>query len=92
MRKVGTTKMSSKGQVVIPQKVRNRLGLKSGTPFVVFGQGDLVVLRALRCPTEHEFATMVRKAGGRAKFAAAALAAAKTLDLATSWPRAYKRL
>ncbi|MBI5525368.1 MAG: AbrB/MazE/SpoVT family DNA-binding domain-containing protein [Deltaproteobacteria bacterium] len=31
--------MSSKGQVVIPETVRNELGLKTGSQFVVLGRG-----------------------------------------------------
>jgi len=41
---ISTTKMSSKGQVVIPEKIRIALGLKEGAQFVVVGQGDSVIL------------------------------------------------
>jgi AbrB family looped-hinge helix DNA binding protein len=44
MASVATTKLSSKGQVVIPEEVRNQLGLKTGDQFVVVGEGDAVVL------------------------------------------------
>ena len=37
MATLATTKMSSKGQVVIPEDVRKRLNLKAGTQFVVVG-------------------------------------------------------
>jgi AbrB family looped-hinge helix DNA binding protein len=42
-----TTKLSSKGQVVIPEEVRNDLGLNEGDPFVVMGQGDAVILKVI---------------------------------------------
>ncbi len=37
MESLATTKLSSKGQVVIPEEIRLRLGLKEGTQFVVVG-------------------------------------------------------
>ncbi len=37
--------MSSKGQIVIPEEIRNALHLKTGTKFVVIGEGDVVVLK-----------------------------------------------
>lgn len=45
MTQVATTRMSSKGQVVIPEDVRRRLGLKAGTQFVVVAGDDAVVLK-----------------------------------------------
>ena len=38
MESVATTRMSSKGQVVIPESLRQQLGLESGTRFIVMGQ------------------------------------------------------
>jgi AbrB family looped-hinge helix DNA binding protein len=35
MKTISTTKMSSKGQIVIPEAIRKELGLKSGAQFVV---------------------------------------------------------
>jgi AbrB family looped-hinge helix DNA binding protein len=40
-----TTNLSSKGQVVIPEEIRDRLGLKPGAQFVVRGDRDVVKLR-----------------------------------------------
>jgi AbrB family looped-hinge helix DNA binding protein len=41
MQMVATTKMSSKGQVVIPEQVRKSMNLQPGTRFVVLGEGEL---------------------------------------------------
>ncbi len=38
--------MSSKGQIVIPQMIRQRLGLREGSKMIVEATGDAVVLRA----------------------------------------------
>src|SRR4030043_1240749 len=50
-----TTRMSSKGQVVIPKEIRDRLGLRSGTQFVVVGDRDVVILKAISAPSMKEF-------------------------------------
>ena len=45
MANVSTTKMSSKGQVVIPENIRKQLNLKAGAQFVVVGEKDVVILK-----------------------------------------------
>ncbi|MFQ6090012.1 MAG: AbrB/MazE/SpoVT family DNA-binding domain-containing protein [Candidatus Bipolaricaulia bacterium] len=42
-----TTRMSSKGQVVIPKRLRKALGLNAGDSLVVVLQGDRLILRKL---------------------------------------------
>ena len=44
---IATTKMSSKGQVVIPESVRQHLGLKAGSQFVVVAGDDAIVLKPI---------------------------------------------
>ena len=44
---IATTKMSSKGQVVIPEGVRQHLGVKAGSQFVVVAGNDAVVLKPI---------------------------------------------
>jgi AbrB family looped-hinge helix DNA binding protein len=46
------TRLSVKGQVVIPTSVRKKLGLKQGMRFLVVGVGDTVVLRRLELGEE----------------------------------------
>ena len=62
MVKPATTKLSSRGQVVIPEEIRNRLGLEEGAQFVVVGEGDVVVLKALKAPKMKDFKALLGKA------------------------------
>ena len=62
MAKLATTKMSSKGQVVIPEEIRDRLGLKAGVQFVVIGDRDVVILKALSAPSMTEFDDLIKEA------------------------------
>jgi AbrB family looped-hinge helix DNA binding protein len=62
-----TTKLSSKGQVVIPEEVRKDLGLNEGDQFVVFGQGDAVILKVITPPKLEEFQQLLSHARTEAK-------------------------
>lgn len=57
-----TTKLSSKGQVVIPEAIRERLGLEAGVQFVVVAEGDVVVLKVLNAPKMSDFKALLDKA------------------------------
>ena len=46
------TRLSQKGQVVIPTAVRRKMGLKEGTRFLVVGLEDVIVLRRLQLSEE----------------------------------------
>ena len=65
--KPSTTKMSSKGQVVIPEEIRKELGLEPGTQFVVVGDRDVVILKALAAPALSEFDSLIGEARRQAK-------------------------
>jgi len=67
MLEIATTKMSSKGQVVIPEEIRNRLGLKPGSKFVVFGDKDVVILKAISIPSIEEFDELIIEARKQAR-------------------------
>ncbi len=45
------TKLSSKGQVVLPQTIRTKLNLDVGMKFIVLAQGDTVILKKISLPT-----------------------------------------
>jgi AbrB family looped-hinge helix DNA binding protein len=64
---IATTKLSSKGQVVIPEDIRERMGLKEGDQFVVLGQGDVVILKTLNPPPLKDFTSMIAEARSSAK-------------------------
>ena len=62
MVKPATTKLSARGQVVIPEEIRNRLGLETGAQFVVVGEGDVVILKALKPPKMTDFRALLDQA------------------------------
>ncbi len=64
---LATTKMTSKGQVVIPEDIRKRLGLRTGAQFVVVGQKDVVILKTITQPSMIEFDQLVSEARKQAK-------------------------
>ena len=67
MAPLATTKMSSKGQIVIPEDIRERLGLKPGAQFVVVGQNDVVILKTITQPSMNEFDQLISEARKQAK-------------------------
>jgi len=62
MSQIATTRMSSKGQVVIPENVRKRLGLKAGSEFVVVAGDDAIVLRPVTEPDMSQFDELLAEA------------------------------
>lgn len=50
MKKIEFTKLSSRGQVVIPKSLR--FGLEEGSLFMVFRKNDLIVLKKVETPLE----------------------------------------
>jgi AbrB family looped-hinge helix DNA binding protein len=62
-----TTKMSSKGQVVIPKDIREQLNLTAGSQFVVVGDEDVVILKRITAPSLKEFDGLIKQARTQAK-------------------------
>jgi AbrB family looped-hinge helix DNA binding protein len=67
MSNVSTTKMSSKGQVVIPENIRKQLNLKAGAQFVVVGEKDVVILKNISPPSLDEFDALITDARKKGK-------------------------
>ncbi len=59
--------MSSRGQVVIPEEIRNKLGLKTGDRFLVIADKDVVILKSLISPSLDEFDYLIREARKQAR-------------------------
>ena len=51
---VETVKMSSQGQVVIPQDVRKEIDADEGTVFVVIGSKATIVLKKIATPSKEQ--------------------------------------
>jgi len=58
---LATTRMSAKGQVLIPENIRKALGLEVGAQFVAMGDGDTVVLKRIAGPAKSELRAMIGK-------------------------------
>jgi len=67
MANVSTTKMSSKGQVVIPENIRKQLNLKAGAQFVVVGEKGVVILKNIAPPSLDEFDALIADARKKGK-------------------------
>jgi AbrB family looped-hinge helix DNA binding protein len=69
MVKPSTTKLSSRGQVVIPEEIRNRLGLEPGDQFVVVGEGNVVILKTVEPPNAKKLKALMDKVQAAAEAA-----------------------
>lgn len=62
MSTLSTARMSSEGQVVIPEAIRQELGLEAGAQFVVMGSRDAIILKTISPPSPAEFRTLLKSA------------------------------
>jgi AbrB family looped-hinge helix DNA binding protein len=61
METIEITSMSSRGQVVIPQRLRESLGLKEGEKFIVLGEDGTLVLKRLETSSFGGFEKLLKK-------------------------------
>ena len=69
MNTLATTRMSSKGQIVIPDAIRKQMNLKPGVEFIVLGEDDVVILKTITAPGMDEFDGLIKQARQQAKLA-----------------------
>jgi len=65
--KVGTTTLSSRGQIVLPQDVREKLNLNEGDKFLVMAEADTVILKAIKPISKDVFENMLKATRGAVK-------------------------
>jgi len=53
--KVKLTRLSSKGQIVIPKELRDIMHLEDGEIFAMYGEDDTIVLKRIELPSDSEF-------------------------------------
>lgn len=61
------TKLSSKGQIVLPQAIRKRLELMEGAKFVVMGEKDVIILKRLEMPAKEQVRKLMKESRAYAK-------------------------
>lgn len=59
--------VSSKGQVVLPAKLRKELSIHSGDKLAVYASGDVIMLKRIQMPTAEEFRARLDEAQEWAK-------------------------
>ena len=55
------TCLSSRGQIVIPQDIRERMHLEEGEKFVIIGEEDTILLKKLEQPSFKDFDKLLKK-------------------------------
>ena len=61
MANVEITSMSSRGQIVIPQELRERMKIEIGEKFVVLGKDDTIILKKVEVPSFKGFDKLLRQ-------------------------------
>jgi AbrB family looped-hinge helix DNA binding protein len=61
------TKLSSKGQVVIPDEIRQELGLETGAQFLIYAEKDAIVFKLIQAPPKEDFEVILGNAQKAAK-------------------------
>ena len=59
-KEVQITTTSPKGQVVIPQEIREQMSIESGTKFAVYGRGDTIIFKKMELPTVKDFEKLAK--------------------------------
>ena len=66
---LSTTRMSSKGQIVIPEELRKAFGWDPGTSFIVVGHANAIMLQPVKAPDMTQFDELIAESRRQAKAA-----------------------
>ena len=66
MSSIDITRLSSKGQIVLPQALREQMRLVEGARFIVMGTSDTIILKKLETPTPGELKQLLKASRGYA--------------------------
>jgi len=61
MQQIQVTSLSSKGQIVIPNDMRQFLKISIGTKFLIFSDGDNLLLKPIQIPKFEAFKTLIKE-------------------------------
>ncbi len=61
MHSLSTTKLSSKGQIVIPEEIRKQMGLHVGDRFLVLAEKGALILKTIERPALDEYEELITK-------------------------------
>lgn len=71
MAEVELTKVSSRGQIVIPHEIRENMHIKEGDAFAAVASGDTLMLKRVKTPSKEdilrEFEKLVERGTTKAK-------------------------
>ena len=56
---VEVTSLSTRGQVVIPNNIRENLKLKPGTKMIIIQEGDNILLKPIKVPGQNQFRKII---------------------------------
>ena len=61
MENIEVASVSSRGQIVIPQSLRDKLKIRAGEKFVVIGEDNTIILKKLEMPSFRGFDKLLKK-------------------------------
>ena len=65
------TSMSSRGQIVIPQRIREKMGIGEGEKFIVLNTNDSIIFKKVVVPSKdtliRELESLAKEGAGRAE-------------------------
>ncbi|MBI5753616.1 AbrB/MazE/SpoVT family DNA-binding domain-containing protein [Candidatus Peregrinibacteria bacterium] len=63
MNQIQVTSVSSKGQIVIPNNIRETMGISMGTKLIMLTDGENLLLKPIQTPNFEDFKKLVTKTG-----------------------------